>query len=115
MSIISPGVRSDNSMANIEKPSIIRNDRIRNENLSASLFIPKGKDLEEVFFDQNNFSPENENLRNTLTSLWEKTKETEHVVLVQTEDIKNKTNIRKIKSIHLKLRDCEPIKSINYQ
>jgi hypothetical protein len=113
--VISPGIRSDNAVMNIEKPSITRNDRIKNDNLSVSVFIPKGNDLEEVFFDENNFSPENENLRNTLTSLWERAKETEKVVLIQTEDIKNKTNIRQIKSIQLKLKDCEPIKSIKYQ
>ncbi|HRG47155.1 MAG TPA: hypothetical protein PLG41_13205 [Leptospiraceae bacterium] len=113
--IISPGIRSDNALTNIEKPPVIRNDKIKNDNLSVSVFIPKEEDLEETFFDQNNFSPENENLRNILTPLWERAKETKNVVLVQTEDRKNKENIRQIKSIHLKLKDCEPIKSITYQ
>lgn len=113
--IISPGIRSDNALTNIEKPPVIRNDKIKNDNLSVSVFIPKEEDLEEAFFDENNFSPENENLRNILTPLWERAKETKNVVLVQTEDRKNKENIRQIKSIHLKLKDCEPIKSINYQ
>ena len=113
--IISPGIRSDNALTNIEKPPVIRNDKIKNDNLSVSVFIPKEEDLEETFFDQNNFSPENENLRNILTPLWERAKETKNVVLVQTEDRKNKENIRQIKSIHINLKDCEPIKSINYQ
>ncbi|HRG76001.1 MAG TPA: hypothetical protein PLX69_15685 [Leptospiraceae bacterium] len=113
--IISPGIRSDNALTNIEKPPVIRNDKIKNDNLSVSVFIPKEEDLEEAFFDENNFSPENENLRNILTPLWERAKETKNVVLVQTEDRKNKENIRQIKSIHLKLKDCEPIKSITYQ
>jgi aspartyl-tRNA synthetase len=63
-------------LTNIEKPQVIRDDRIRNQNLLVSVFVPKEKDLEEVFFDENNFSVENENLRNTLISLWEKAKET---------------------------------------
>ena len=113
--IISPGIRSDNALTNIEKPPVIRNDKIKNDNLSVSVFIPKEEDLEETFFDQNNFSPENENLRNILTPLWERAKETKNVVLVQTEDRKNKENIRQIKSIHINLKDCEPIKSINDQ
>lgn len=113
--IISPGIRSDNALTNIEKPPVIRNDKIKNDNLSVSVFIPKEEDLEETFFDQNNFSPENENVRTTLIALWKTAMETKNVVLVQTEDRKNKENIRQIKSIHLKLKDCEPIKSINYQ
>ena len=102
-------------MTNIEKPPVIRNDKIKNDNLSVSVFIPKEEDLEETFFDQNNFSPENENVRNILTPLWERAKETKNVVLVQTEDRKNKENIRQIKSIQINLKDCEPIKSITYQ
>lgn len=113
--IISPGIRSDNALANIEKPPVIRDDKIRNQNLLVSVFIPKEKDLEEVFFDENNFSVENENLRNTLTSLWEKANKTKNVVLVQTEYIKGKTSLGQIKSIRLNLKDCEPIKSIDYQ
>lgn len=113
--ILSPGIRSDNALTNIEKPQVIRDDRIRNQNLLVSVFVPKEKDLEEVFFDENNFSAENENLINRLTSLWEKAKETKNVILVQTEYIKGKTSLGQIKSILMNLKDCEPIKFVNYQ
>ena len=113
--ILSPGIRSDNALTNIEKPQVIRDDRIRNQNLLVSVFVPKEKDLEEVFFDENNFSAENENLINRLTSLWEKAKETKNVILVQTEYIKGKTSLGQIKSILMNLKECEPIKSVNYQ
>ncbi len=113
--IISPGIRSDNALTNIEKPSVIREDKIKNQNLLVSMFVPKEKDLEEVFFDENNFSVENENLRNTLISLWEKAIETKNVILVQTEYINANASLRQIKSILINQKDCEPIKFVNYQ
>ena len=113
--IISPGLRSDNALTNIEKPPVIRDDKIRNQNLLVSVFVPKEKDLEEVFFDENNFSVENENLINRLTSLWEKAKETRNVILVQAEYINGNASLRQIKSILINLKDCEPIKFVNYQ
>ena len=113
--IVSPGIRSDNALTNIEKPPVIRNDKIKNDNLSVSVFIPKEEDLEETFFDQNNFSPENENVRTTLIALWKTAMETKNVVLVQTEYIKGKASLGQIKSIQINLKDCEPIKAITYQ
>ncbi len=80
-----------------------------------SLFIPRGNDLEEVFYDENNFIPENEVYRNKLPILLEKAKESKNIVLVQTEYNKNMEAMRQIKSIQLNLKDCIPIQSLSYQ
>ena len=113
--IISPGIRSDNALMNIEKPSIIRNDTIKNDNFSVSVFIPKEEDLEETFFDQNNFSAENESIKKFLPTLWERAKETKNVVLVQLEVTKHIDSIKQVKSIRAKLSSCESIQSVSYQ
>jgi hypothetical protein len=100
-------------LTNIEKPPVIRNDKIKNDNLSVSVFIPKEEDLEETFFDQNNFSPENENVRTTLIALWKTAMETKNVVLVQTEYIKGKASLGQIKSIQKTIQAPEYASCIN--